>query len=110
MTDTDIMEYLDTKDLTSAIWWYVENLGQCSSEVFFHLRERVRLWQATEKDAEAIKLLDGMLLMDALTWAVTNPDNCTLRVKKYLITRAARHRMCYGPSDLQSISQRDLDA
>lgn len=48
MKDTDIIEYLATKDLVSALWWFIENQGMCGSPVFFHLRERVRLWQLAE--------------------------------------------------------------
>jgi hypothetical protein len=39
------IEYLDTLDLPTALWWFIENVTDETpgrSEIFFHLRERVR--------------------------------------------------------------------
>mgnify|MGYP001566976332 CR=1 FL=1 len=38
--------YLDSLPLTQALWWFIENVGdehKDRHELFFYLRERVRL-------------------------------------------------------------------
>ena len=45
MTAQETKDYLDTLPLHTALWWFIENAEWSeapTSEVFFHLRERVR--------------------------------------------------------------------
>lgn len=45
MTAKQAVAYLKTLPLTSALWWFIENVGPddpARTDVFFYLRERVR--------------------------------------------------------------------
>lgn len=52
MTVQQTTEYLDTLNLVNALWWFIENVNEDTpgrSEIFFHLRNRVRCHQDDPK-------------------------------------------------------------
>ena len=49
MTPQDKIDYTDQLPLTSALWWYIENHSDEDTNLFFHLRERIRKHAADPK-------------------------------------------------------------
>jgi hypothetical protein len=44
MTPKEVIAYLETLPTTVALWWFIENRQDSwETEVFFYLRERVRV-------------------------------------------------------------------
>lgn len=41
-SQAETIAFLDAKPLVEALWWFIENAPEESSEIFFRLRERVR--------------------------------------------------------------------
>ncbi len=59
MTHQDKIDYTDTLSLSSALWWYIENHTDSDGELFFHLRERVRLNAENPKPEQKYEGLTG---------------------------------------------------